>query len=238
MASSKAERTKRYDLNNVIEAFAIITKILDTDDTLGLTQLSSRTRLSKNKTFRILSTLEHCGIVEKDLKSNYNIGISSIGIANRIISRTTDLDNIRPCMEGLAKAFNEAVYFADCTSGEAVLVDYADCSHPVKAISFVGKAIQLPGSTCFSKSGGNVARIGDISVDVGGIDLSITTVSMPFINDKGVRTGALVVLAPTFRMPPERIKTEIVPALRAVMQRQQLPLSDFSPDKFLSVECA
>lgn len=238
MASSKPECSKRYDLNNIIEAFAIITKILDTDDTLGLTQLSNRTHLSKNKTFRILSTLEHCGIVEKDLKSNYNIGISSIGIANRIISRTTDLDNVRPCMEQLAMVFNEAVYFADCTSGEAVLVDYADCCHPVKAVSFVGKAIQLPGSSSFATCSGNVARIGDISVDVGGIDLDITTVVMPFINDKGIRTGALVVLAPTFRMPPERIKTEIVPALRTVIQRQLLPLSDFSPDKFLSVECA
>lgn len=234
MAAVKAENPRKYELNNVIEAFTLISRILDANNGIGLTQLSDCTHYSKNKTFRLLTTLERCGIVEKDQQNNYSIGFATIGIAHKIMTKATALNNVRPYMEGLAKVVNEAVYFAYYTAGEAVLADYADCCHPVKAASFVGKAIQLPGSSR-AMSGSNVAMIGDITVDAGGLSLDITTVSMPFINDRCVEVGALVVLAPTFRMSLERIKTEIVPALREVMQRQQLHLSDGVPDGFLSL---
>lgn len=226
----------KYKLNNVIEAFTIIAGILDANSGIGLTQLSNFTHYSKNKTFRLLSTLEGCGIVEKDQQNNYIIGFATIGIAHRIMAKTTALDKIRPYMEGLAKAINETVYFAYYTGGEAVLADYVDCCHPVKAASFVGKAIQLPDSANNILSGNNVTMIGDVTVDTGGLNLDITTVSKPFINNKGVDVGALVVLAPTFRMPLERIKTEIVPALRKIMQRQQLKLPNSALDIFLPLD--
>lgn len=235
MASIKAENPRRYELNNVVEAFILLAKMLDAKDSLGLTQLSTCTGFSKNKAFRLLSTLERCGIVEKDTRNNYTIGIATIGLAHKIMAKSTVLDNVRPYMEGLAKVVNEAVYFAYYTAGEAVLVDYADCCHPIKATSFVGKAIQLPDSTNLVICGTSVTKIGDISVDVGSLNLDITTVSIPFVNDKGVKIGALVVLAPTFRMPLKRIKTEVVPALREVMQRQLLQLPDITQDTFLSL---
>lgn len=233
MAAAKTENPRKYEMKNVMEAFTIIARILDANSGIGLTQLSNCTHYTKNKTFRLLSTLEGCGIVEKDLQNNYNIGFATIVIAHKILAKATALNNVRPYMEGLVKVINEAVYFAYYTAGEAVLADYADCCQPVKAASFVGKAIKLPDSTSRVMSGNNVAMIGDITVDAGGLSLDITTVSMPFANERGVEVGVLVVLAPTFRMPLERIKNEIVPALREVMQRQQLQLSGSDPDRSL-----
>jgi DNA-binding IclR family transcriptional regulator len=65
------------------------------------------------------------------------------------------------------------------------------------------------------------------------LGFDITTVSMSFGDDNGFEMGALVVLAPTYRMSKNRIKTEIVPALRDAMQRKQLYLSEIANDIFL-----
>lgn len=223
MALINTKGSRKYELNNVVEAFTILSKILDANESLGLTQLSEATHISKNKTFRLLSTFEQFGIVEKNNRSKYKIGMATIGIARTIMEKSSVRDAIRPYMEGLVKAVNEAVYFACYTSGGALLVDYVDCLHPVKATSLVGRVLPLPSRAKVVKKGSSAPKLADILVDVGGLDLDITTVSMPFMNDLGVEMGVLVVLAPNFRMSRERIDTEIAPALKEVMRRQALP---------------
>jgi hypothetical protein len=131
-------------------------------------------------------------------------------------------------MELLAKTTTEAVYFACYMAGEALLVDYVDCMHPVKAASLVGKVLPLSSSAKVVKKGKSAATLADVTVDVGGLDSDITTVSMPFTNDLGVEIGLLVVLAPTFRMSRERIETEIAPALKEVMRRQAVPTASIA----------
>jgi IclR helix-turn-helix domain len=185
MALIKSKCVPKYKLNNVVEAFTIISNMLDANGNLGLTQLSDDTLISKNKTFRLLSTLEQCGIVEKNEKSTYKIGMATIGIARKIMAKTSLLDSVRPYMEGLANDVNEAVYFACYIAGEAMLVDYADCCHSVKATSFVGKVLLLPDVSNLDIHGVSLSKTGDITVDVGGLDPDITMVSMPFLDDKG-----------------------------------------------------
>lgn len=228
MAPEKTDNNPKYVLNNVIEAISIVTKLLDAKDGLGLTQLSNCMRITKNKTFRLLATLVQCGIVDKDQKNNYSIGIATIGIARRMLARNSTLDSVRPWIEGLVKLFNEAVYFAYYKDGKAVLVDYVDCSHPIRATSFVGITLSHSDSINLVTNCNCVTKIGDITLSVGGLDPDITTVSIPFFNDRGVRTGALVVLAPTFRMSMDRINTEIVPALKEVMQQVHGNAKDIS----------
>lgn len=222
MTSAKTENNQKYVLNIVIEAISIFTKLLDEKEGLGLTQLCNCMSLTKNKTFRLLATLEQCGFVDKDQKNNYSIGIATIGIARRMLAKSSTLDSVRPWIEELVKLFNEAVYFAYYKDGKALLVDYVDCSHPIKATSFVGITLRHSDSINLVTNCNCVTNNGDITVSVGGLDPDITTVSMPFFNDRGVRTGALVVLAPTFRMSMDRINTEIVPALKEVMQQQSV----------------
>lgn len=233
MAAVKAEGPRKYELNAVVDAFRLIAKILEVNGSIGLTQLSGIMRLSKNKTFRLLTTLNQCGLVEKSQQNNYSIGLASIGLAHRIMTKASLMNNIRPYMEELVKVVNEAVYFARYHAEEAVLVDFVDCHQPIKATSFVGKAIRHPISTRLVTRDCSVAMIGDIAVDVGSLNPDITTVSIPCLVTNGMNMGALVVLAPTYRMPLERIKTEIVPALRDVMQRQQLQFFDSEQDRLL-----
>ncbi len=141
-----------------------------------------------------------------------------------ITSDKMSVQSSQSIMETLSKSINEAVYFAKYNGYETILVDYVDCCQPIKAASFVGSKLQFPTVA----RGTAVSVIGDITIDTEGLFAEITTVSRPCFNGAGVAIGALVVLAPTYRMTPERIKTEIVPPLRDVMQCQKVQLHDSS----------
>ncbi|MDD2735394.1 MAG: helix-turn-helix domain-containing protein [Desulfuromonadaceae bacterium] len=229
MAVEQAGGKQKYELQLVVETFLILEKILEANDGLTLTYICKSTQITKNKAFRMLATMIQCGILEKDERSIYKIGITSIGNAHKALAKASSLDKARFMMESLAKTINEAVYFAKYTGPEAVLVDFVDCCHPIKSASFIGAAIKLPPVTY----GISVAKISDITVDINGLSAEITTVSLPYGNGEGVATGALVVVAPTYRMTPERIEMEIVPALRDVVQRQQLQLNKITQERLM-----
>ncbi len=226
MAIVKAGAKQKYELQVVVETFLILEKILDAKGGLSLSEICLRTHISKNKAFRMLATLVQCGILEKDERSNYKIGSTSIKNARRILAKPSSLDSAHIMMESLAKTVNEAVYFAKYNDFEAVLVDLVDCSQPIKATSFVGAT--LPCGTTMPKTG-------DITVATGGLSAEVTTVSMPYVNEQGVVIGALVVLAPAYRMNHNRVQTEIIPALKGVVQRQHVQLHDILMEKIVSV---
>lgn len=233
MAVAIKEIAKKYEVNTVVDLIQIITKMLDANGIIGLSQLSDSLSISKNKAFRLLTTLSQFGLVEKDNQNKYRIGIEFVGIAQRIIATSSRFEIVRSYMEELVSAINEAVYFARYTGTEAVLVDFVDCSHPIKAASFVGKAIQFPVNANLVTR--EMGRIGEVAIDVGGLNSEITTVSMHYAGTGGGGMGALVVLAPTFRMNQDRIRTEIVPALRAVLHRKEDQFSAIAHDRLLPV---
>jgi len=226
MVDEKKEHERKYEVNNLAEAFTLLGKIFDSNDKLGLTALSRCMCFTKNKTFRILATLEYYGIVKKDLHNNYGIGFTALAVARKILDKSSTLKNVQPYLQTVAEALNEAVYFACKDNDRSVLVDFVDCNQLVKATSFIGRSCIFPG---YEKHDCNVKRlvnIGDIIVDVGGLDPDISTVSAPILMDDGVTLGAIIVLAPTFRMSLERIKTEVVPVLREVADRHSLTRFD------------
>lgn len=231
MEAVKAVTKQKYELQLIVETFLVLEKILGANCSLALTEICQSVQISKNKGFRILATLIQCRLLEKDEQSNYKIGVTSIENARRILAKPSSLNNAHLMMESLAKTINEAVYFAKYTGPEAVLVDFVDCSQPIKATSFVGVATQRQRVT----PGTIVANIGDIVIDTNGLSAEITTVSMPYFNEYGVEIGSLVVLGPTYRMTQNRIKTEIIPALRDVTQRQQVQLHNNEPVRLLPV---
>lgn len=226
MAIVKEGAKQKYELQVVVETFLILEKILDARGSLSLTEICQSTHISKNKAFRMLTTLVQCGILEKDEQNSYKIGITSIENARRILAKPSSLDKAHLMMESIAGTVNEAVYFAKYNGLEAVLVDLVDCCQPIKAVSFVGAALQR---------GTIVTKTSNITVDIGGLSAEVITVSMPYVNDQGVEIGALVVLAPTYRMSQNRVKAEIIPVLRGVMQRQHMQLREILAENILTV---
>lgn len=119
-------------------------------------------------------------------------------------------------MAELAGAFGEAVYLAAIRDGEALLRDMVDCRKAITTTSFVGGSIPLPGAASGTPKSGTLPGV---IIDAGGMNPEITTVSALFHGSGGQAEGALVVLAPSYRISLERIHTEIAPALDAAARR-------------------
>jgi len=212
------ETMRSYELQSVNQALDLIDALIAARAGVTMSHLSRTFGLSKNKIFRILSTLEQRGMVEKDCNSLYRLGISAFGTAHRILSRESVLDQARPIMVELAATLNEAVYLATMVGTEAMFQEMVDCHHPIKTASFIGSRFPFP---CAADAG-----CGSTQFDVAGIRIYVnelkeeaTTVSAPLVDRSGTIAGALVVLAPTFRMPMERISSEILVPISAAAQQ-------------------
>lgn len=219
MAVETAGKEKRqYQLNCIEDALLLLNLLFGTDGGMTLTELYLASGLSKNKTFRLLTTFERNGVLAKDQQGKYGPGISTVVAVRKIISRGDSCAAIRPVLETVAGQLNEAAYLASRIDGQAVLIDMVDCSQSVRVRSFIGHTIgcrtvrsdPVSQSCCGVRDG--------VTVTVGGIDPEITTLSIDIVTITGRIAGALVVIAPTYRMSPERIVGEVIPALHETVR--------------------
>lgn len=222
MAPGKTACKSAYWQRSVAQAMGIITTLLEVRDDFSLDDLGRRIGATKNKTFRLLATLVECGIVEKNRSSKYRLGSGAVIMARRILAENSTFNKVRPILAELAEVFGEDVYLASYSAGEATLVDLIGCRQQIKAVSLVGKTIRLADDAKPASEGKATGNIGGITVGVGVPDQEVTTVMATFADDDGAATGAFVVVAPTFRMPMDRVRTEIAPVLEQVMRRMAL----------------
>jgi DNA-binding IclR family transcriptional regulator len=229
MTEHHGPQLKKYELGTVIEAFTLIEYLLDTKVNLGLTQLSTRICLSKNKTFRLLTTLENCGFVERDQYSKYSIGVAAFEAARKIMSKMAIHDRIRPYLEEVTALVNESTYYAHLGAKDVLLVESVDCNRPIMVASLVGRSISFPEGAAYSLPQKRTDVIGGIILIADGFEPGVTAVIAPINFPANIKQGALVVVAPTSRMPAARIRDEIVPALRTVIQRhvRAMPQASF-----------
>ena len=209
----------KYVINQIVEAIKLFQIIIDHNGTINLTQFSRAMALSKNKTFRILSTLELHGFVEKNSRSQYSIGLSTFDIAHKITSKMFNLEPVRAFLKEVKDIVNESTYFANISPGVISLVDYVDSNRLIKVSSLIGRSIEQSSEQKYSPKASQRNNIDNFIVNVGGFDPEVTAVIAPIDFQIGACRGALVVVAPNSSMSIQRIKQEIIPALQTVIQR-------------------
>jgi DNA-binding IclR family transcriptional regulator len=218
MEATGNENIRSYELQSVTQTLDLIDMLITARGGMTLSRLSNSIGLNKNKVFRILSTLEQRGMVEKDHHCQYTLGATSFWTARRILSSKSILDHARPIMMELAAIINESVYLVTMVDGEGIFQDRIDCHQTIKTGCFLGNRFDFPDAAV---EGSSFAQF-DISgtcVFASRLNEEITTVSAALIDSNGKTTGAIVVLTPTFRMPTERIVSEItVPVSEAAKQ--------------------
>jgi DNA-binding IclR family transcriptional regulator len=217
METAGTDNLRGYELQSVNQALDLIDVMIATRGAVTLSHLSRTFGLSKNKIFRILSTLEQRGLVEKDRLCQYRLGVTAFGTARRILSSQSVLDHARPIMVELAAALNEAVYLATMVGSEAMFQEMVDCHHPIKTESFIGSRFPFPGAAD-AGSDSREFEVAGIRIYVNELKEEATTVSAPLVDSSGRIVGALVVLAPSFRMPMELISSEMLVPISAAAQ--------------------
>jgi DNA-binding IclR family transcriptional regulator len=209
----------------VSQAISLFHQILENAGALNLTQLSKEMSMTKNKTFRLLATLEQHMLVKKGPQNNYSIGYASLETARKVMTKMSAQDTVQPCLREVADLLNEATYYAQIDRNSLLLVDFVDNRRPVKVASLVGRSITVPNVPVRHVQLLKIDDRGDIMVDVNGFDPDVTAVIAPIDVQINGKRGALVVVTPSSCMSIERIKSEIIPVLRTVIQRHSLSRS-------------
>lgn len=208
-----------------------------------VSRLSTALGVSRNKTYRLLATLEKRGMVEKDPGSgNYRLGVFAVGLSQKILNSTSIIRHAHPVMSSLAKKHEEAVYLTVLMGDEVMFLDMVDCDQKVKVSTLIGQSFPF-----FSNAAGKVIKalesreitnifttgkkrkkpcdmhvleteLADIrkkgvAVDCNGLGEDIISVAVAVKDYAGKVVGAITMLGPSFRMLAERLENEIIPSL-------------------------
>jgi DNA-binding IclR family transcriptional regulator len=135
------ERSTIYTVQSVHKAFELLENLAESRDISSLAQLAEKVGLSRNKTFRLLSTLCETGLVEREnITGSYRLGVSSVTLAQKLLTSSSVVNHAHPIMKELARKHDEAVYMTVIKDDKVLFVDMVDCDQQIKAASLVGKS--------------------------------------------------------------------------------------------------
>ena len=151
------ERSTSYTVQSVHKAFELLESLAEHQDISSLAQLAEKVGLSRNKAFRLLSTLCEKGLVEREnMHGTYHLGVSSVTLAQKFLMNSSVVNHTHPIMEDLARKHDEAVYMTVIKNDKVLFVDMVDCEQQIKAASLVGKSYPF-----FTTAAGKVMKAPD-----------------------------------------------------------------------------
>lgn len=223
-----------YSIQSVDNALDVLEAFCDEGDEVRISRLSERLGMNKMSVFRHLATFENRGYVEKEEGSDrYRLGLSAYEIGQKFLSRMGLLRKARPVMNMMVRECDEAIYVAVRRGSDVLFLDMVDTSQQVKVLSLVGKRypVDVPAAgmvlLAYSPDSGEgetersatlvkpLARIREqgFCLDHGTMGEGIASVAVPLLGPRGKIQGSLCFVGPDFRLPQEKIETELLPRL-------------------------
>lgn len=148
------ESKTRYTVQTVNKAFELLEHISDESGDNTLPVLAAGVAMTRNKTFRLLTTLTESGYVDYDKQSGtYRLGVTSFSLAQKLIRHSSVITLAHQVILDLAKQHDEAVYMTVIRGDNVLFLDMADCDQQIKAVPLLGK--QFP---YFTNAAGKVMK--------------------------------------------------------------------------------
>ncbi len=226
----------QYSVQAVVKAIELLEALAEEGANPTVQTLSNRLELSRNKTFRLLATLESKGLIERgEDNGTYHLGLQSFEMAQHILKSTSLIRLAHPILEELARKLDEAIYLTVMNNDEVLFLDMVDSFQQIKAVDLVGKRFPI-----FTNAAGKVIksvssidlfkrrgipypneleaelqeiRQKGVAVDFNGLGEGICAVAVVIRDYAGKVVGALTLLAPSFRMLQERLEKVIIPSM-------------------------
>jgi DNA-binding IclR family transcriptional regulator len=150
----QTDKKDTYSVLNVSMAIAMIDLLSEEPLTPTINYFAESLGLSRNKTFRLLYTLQERGLVEKDdFSGTYRLGYAAVELGQKIIRTANVVKHAHPVMEKLVRKHDEAVYMTVLNGEEVLFIDMVDCEQSIKASPLVGKRFPL-----FSNAAGKIMK--------------------------------------------------------------------------------
>jgi len=135
-----AKREKEsYVIQSVNNALDLLEEFKEDRDELGVTELSKRLTLHKNKVFRILATLEAKGYIEQNKATeNYRLGVKSLELGQTFIKQLGLVRQAKPFLREIVEKCNEMAYVGTIRQDSVVYLDGEEANQVVKVVNRVG----------------------------------------------------------------------------------------------------
>lgn len=219
-----------YNIRSVENALHLLEALANDGERCSLSQLSKRLDMTKASLFRLMATFENMGYVERGQRSGeYQLGMAAFETSQKLLSRMSLLRKARPVMSQLARQCDETVYLIVRRDDDALFLEMADTDQKVNVVPLTSQRFPLnscaPGQLllAFSKSptesdqsdNGSSFRQQRYYIDHNGLGEGSSSLAVPVFQQGQKLAGCLAIVAPTFRMDDNRVKTELLPALKA-----------------------
>src|SRR5438093_1304609 len=150
-SASDPTKTLTYNVAVIGKAIHLLEELVSARE-LGLSELSLRAGTSKGAAFRILSTLEKRGYIDKDRTTKHYRPGAGLFALSRAVLASDDLTSIaRPVLEALRDEFGETVNLAVMSVGQVLYMDVLESPHELRTTGFVGRRDALH-STALGKA--------------------------------------------------------------------------------------
>lgn len=134
-----------YIVESVDEALGLLVLVAQTPG-LGVTELSKRSSITKARAFRLLSTLEERGFVQRQSEgATYQLGSAALLVGMAAVAQVSLVRQAAKYLEQLGGQFNENVQVRVRDGLESVCVARWDSTHDLRIHSAIGAKRPLHG---------------------------------------------------------------------------------------------
>ena len=151
------ERNTDYTVQTVNKALELLEILAESSGHCALMSLAERVGLNRNKTFRLLATLQEKGLVDRDpVTGGYQLGAYTVALGQKLLQSSNLVTYAHPILEELARKHDEAVYMTVIKDNDVLFLNMVDCTQQIKAGPFVGRKFPF-----FTTAAGKVMKAVD-----------------------------------------------------------------------------
>jgi DNA-binding IclR family transcriptional regulator len=136
----------RSGSQSVERALAVLQRIAEADDDVGVSEIAARTGLSVSTAHRLIQALRAAGIVAQDERSErYHLGPGAVALGRRAEARL-GFDRVLPHLRALGARTGESISLGTRVGSEMLVVLHVDSSHPLRFDQSPGMRVPIHAS--------------------------------------------------------------------------------------------
>ncbi|AZO93784.1 IclR family transcriptional regulator [Halocella sp. SP3-1] len=122
-------------------ALDVIEKLVESNKSMGVTELSDSLGLHKSTVYRLLATLGYRGYIEQDDYNKYKVGLKLFEIGGLVLTSLDLREQIKPYLKRLREETSETVHLGIMDKTEVVYIDKEETSETIRMYSRIGRRV-------------------------------------------------------------------------------------------------
>ncbi|MCC3144531.1 IclR family transcriptional regulator [Halanaerobium sp. Z-7514] len=139
-----SEKKPNQLIKSLDRALTILEKLVESENGMGVTELSRELGLHKSTVYRLLDTLKYRGYLEKNEDNQkYIAGIKLFELSSRVLNDIDSRIRVRPYLEELMEKTKETIHLGILDDGEIIYLDKVESTATIRMYSQVGRRVPV-----------------------------------------------------------------------------------------------